>query len=680
MIRPAPPKKLGPDPYTRVSPIRDVIHNYLTFSVFERDVIDSRYFQRLHFVLQNSAAYAAYPSNKNSQFVHSLGVSHLCGRLFVHGLKNSHQDVLAPFLKDADKFLARHIDFIQDREGTTADIQHSWRDLIGNSARFLHNPPDTSPLDISTLSLKLNPDFVVNTIWLALRICGLSHDIGHLPMSHSFEHAIKDIDNVCYSLGINKSHPDLYKSISAHKTPISSDALSPERTDPAGTLSRLAAIFEVTTEEIEEGLSSLAIHERRSLRILDEIRRSPVNYYKPRDDLYRDLLFSLSQVILLSSKNISFRSNIFLAAIRDIVASGLDADRLDYAIRDPRASGLELGAFDLDRIVTNFTLCRADGRYQFAFADNCVSAIESFFHQRYLLYTTLVYHRTAVRAKAVLRELIARLIIYAYRNPDNRISSVLAEAGIVELQHQREDHRLVSALLPASKRNLWRLDDARLRTLLFDVSEFIAGRTDTERSENRNELGMIGLLADTFIFRQRENLISFGKGTISAHGTMKELGINDVNPFNIGDGEAKNQFRELISKHRKQLIEEYDGKVCLIVSELPPKTYKAGDRSESKVYVTTRGRDNAVPIENVSAFLAEQENIEKRDMDFSISFVARNIRFNKVRGNDNRPTDDDNEVKVRVSDIYKELIQSIAVIKRALIIAPGTTQASQEVP
>ncbi len=169
------------------------------------------------------------------------------------------------------------------------------------------------------------------------------------------------------------------------------------------------------------------------LLILDEIARSPLNQYSDDEAHYRDYVFLIAQAILLSAKKDAIpTAGSFLLAIRDIVASGLDADRLDYTLRDPRASGLEIGAFDLDRIVTNCTLCRTGERFRIAFSDNSISAIESFFHQRYLLYSALVYQRTAVRAKAVLRELLARVLVYCYRCPNDAVAELAHRAGLVE--------------------------------------------------------------------------------------------------------------------------------------------------------------------------------------------------------------------------------------------------------
>ena len=78
-----------------------------------------------------------------------------------------------------------------------------------------------------------------------------------------------------------------------------------------------------------------------------------------------------------------------------LVDGEIDADRLDYCIRDAHAAGLEFGAIDIERIVSNMMLCKdQDNNFLMIPTDNALSAIESFYHQRYLLYKYEIYHHS----------------------------------------------------------------------------------------------------------------------------------------------------------------------------------------------------------------------------------------------------------------------------------------------
>lgn len=92
------------------------------------------------------------------------------------------------------------------------------------------------------------------------------------------------------------------------------------------------------------------------------------------------------------------------AATVDIINSQLDADRLDYVLRDGYYAGVPNAQYDLERIVQMIqwdvdSIC-FDERAQFA--------IEGYFLARYHLYLQLYYHKTVRAAEVVLRALLRR--------------------------------------------------------------------------------------------------------------------------------------------------------------------------------------------------------------------------------------------------------------------------------
>jgi uncharacterized protein len=62
--------------------IRDPIHGFIQLESLERQVMDSRAFQRLRFIHQLGMTYLVYPGATHSRFEHSLGVMELAGRVF----------------------------------------------------------------------------------------------------------------------------------------------------------------------------------------------------------------------------------------------------------------------------------------------------------------------------------------------------------------------------------------------------------------------------------------------------------------------------------------------------------------------------------------------------------------------------------------------------------------------
>jgi HD superfamily phosphohydrolase len=98
----------------------------------------------------------------------------------------------------------------------------------------------------------------------------------------------------------------------------------------------------------------------------------------------------------------------------DLISSQLDADRLDYVLRDGYYAGVPNAQYDLDRIVQmvwrDETGICFDERAQFA--------IEGYFTARYHLYLQLYYHKTVRAAEVMLRSVIRRARILALERPD----------------------------------------------------------------------------------------------------------------------------------------------------------------------------------------------------------------------------------------------------------------------
>jgi HD superfamily phosphohydrolase len=69
-------------PTKRSHEIRDPIHTFIKVDNRERDVINSRPFQRLRHIHQLALAYLLYPGATHRRFEHSLGVMELAGQVF----------------------------------------------------------------------------------------------------------------------------------------------------------------------------------------------------------------------------------------------------------------------------------------------------------------------------------------------------------------------------------------------------------------------------------------------------------------------------------------------------------------------------------------------------------------------------------------------------------------------
>jgi HD superfamily phosphohydrolase len=133
---------------------RDPIHTFISVRTDERNVIDSRPFQRLRHIHQLALTYLVYPGTTHKRFEHSLGVMEIASRIY---------DI---------------VDIVTAPENVFHDTV---RDII--------------------------PDGEGRSYWKSvLRVAALCHDLGHLPFSHAagaellpngydHEHLTKDIIN-----------------------------------------------------------------------------------------------------------------------------------------------------------------------------------------------------------------------------------------------------------------------------------------------------------------------------------------------------------------------------------------------------------------------------------------------------------------------------------------------------
>ena len=77
--------------------INDSIHGLIRLSEFEKQIISSVGFNRLHDVYQNSTVYLTYPSNRTKRFEHSIGTMKLCSDMFFYSIENATEDNIIKF-------------------------------------------------------------------------------------------------------------------------------------------------------------------------------------------------------------------------------------------------------------------------------------------------------------------------------------------------------------------------------------------------------------------------------------------------------------------------------------------------------------------------------------------------------------------------------------------------------
>ncbi len=90
-------------------------------------------------------------------------------------------------------------------------------------------------------------------------------------------------------------------------------------------------------------------------------------------------------------------------ALRAIVSGELDADRMDYLLRDSFFTGVNYGRYDVEWILQNLEAVERDGRAVLALGKAAIFAFEDFLLSRYHMFLSVYLHHTSVSFDWMLR-------------------------------------------------------------------------------------------------------------------------------------------------------------------------------------------------------------------------------------------------------------------------------------
>ncbi|CDZ55603.1 hypothetical protein, partial [Neorhizobium galegae] len=317
-----------------ITTISDSVHHAIDINIFEREFIDSSYFQRLHFILQNSTAFVSFPSNKNTRFPHSLGVAAVAGEIFSRSLSNASATDLRILLPKMANFLLQLCEKLEgatQRDGAFEEPPSSMEDAlrrcdeahtdtISGLSGFLHNPLHSTSGSQSipdeeddtrgrvTFHERFGPfsvRFIVDTYWQAVRLYALMHDIGHLPMSHSFEAALESQAQL-YTVRENEEASGEKFDVSVRLAYEEYERLLTERRneykfDADHYLSFFQDLLDIPSAEIEAATFHKAFHEVRGISIFNRHARKPGPGFPEEIIPYRRLVNHLCLAMIYSN-------------------------------------------------------------------------------------------------------------------------------------------------------------------------------------------------------------------------------------------------------------------------------------------------------------------------------------------------------------------------------------------
>ncbi len=601
----------------RNKPIRDIVHNYIYVTPIEEVMIDNPKFQRLRYISQNSLAYLTYPSNGINRFTHSLGVMHNGGRMFKKALENAEAKDLEQFIKNCEKLILKFKDDIPELQNNTIeDVQEEWIDKYGNISGFNHLPNST---DDKKINLDTKQIAIINIIWQSVRLGCVLHDIGHFPYSHLYENAVEKY----------------LHNRKAKKNTVSDDIVEEQKNKLYNSYEKQCKkIFTTLDIQYTNAGSHLPLHEMKGVDLLssffDATNQGSVHLSKLCVELGK-AIFIINKDLHKSIQNINAKEKIVLNTIlclHTIISSEIDADRLDYCVRDAICSGTELGAIDTERIINSYKLIQEpNNEFIILLTNSGMSAIEEFFHQRYLLYKYIIFHHNVVRLNGVLEEIIKKLLeIVQKKDTTCPVYIILEKHNFFNTKKEEDKRELLSSY------SFEFYDDYWLKATISDIYH---------SKINKEELSYLMQLIEIYLYRKLNYISSLWKRDVDINitvqnilkklerkryfGTCFEQDKNEhvikmINQYLFG--KANPNYNTFITKLTKKI--ESKG-VHLLASICKPRIY-SNNQKESLKIAEKDINNEYIEAYKISKYLSALKEQESSSINFRLAFVNKEIR------------------------------------------------------
>ena len=140
------------------------------------------------------------------------------------------------------------------------------------------------------------------------------------------------------------------------------------------------------------------------------------------------------------------------AVLKELVSGpNLDADRMDYLLRDAYFTGIANGRYDVDQLVGSLRIYERDGRPVLGVDSRGLVALESFVLARYMMFATVYFHHTTRMFERSLQEALREIwpeprkldpIEKFLEWDDFRVLDVLRDVQSTAARALRERHKL----------------------------------------------------------------------------------------------------------------------------------------------------------------------------------------------------------------------------------------------
>jgi HD superfamily phosphohydrolase len=231
-----------------------------------------------------------------------------------------------------------------------------------------------------------------------LRLAALLHDVGHMPFSHQFEDC--DAGNTLLT------NQDIIKKLWTEELNRFIGSAPPKLSHES--------ISVRCAYDILKSIPSL------NFDIKDIIGMMENGFIEPSDKFCKHSLNAIKwfgRVPDIESKfSGKFIGNAIQQLFKDIISCEIDADKMDYLLRDSYFSGCNYGFYNLDHLSKNICLGYeldinpSNTWVGIALNKKGLGALEDFVHSRFRMYLQVYNHKTVVGFKWLVRNALSELL------------------------------------------------------------------------------------------------------------------------------------------------------------------------------------------------------------------------------------------------------------------------------
>lgn len=386
--------------------VTDNIHESIPLSKLESMLIATPFFYRLHDVYQSSTVYLTFPCNRTKRYEHSLGTMHLAGEMFFSAVTNAESLVRDGLLAEAEEKIKKIINSISTTDFAKycnitsikpffRPARHDLNAWAGFERRIRYEEIRDSALEHFFPSFSENSlirKFTYQCVLEAVRLVALFHDVGHPPFSHILEDALLDLYYKCSS---NNSYD-------AKKSEQLQSCLKPYVDSNERSINTILGAYKDYKADLHEciGVKFLCLALRSYFDRLCEMDNNDAG--AATQVAYGICIAELALAILCEADNFSL-------SLHRIIDGVIDADRMDYIMRDSQNSGVDWGKIPYTRLINSCRMVRFEEFYLIAYPKKLINDIDDIIINRYKIFSRINYHHRSMKTGALLKKLVLAL-------------------------------------------------------------------------------------------------------------------------------------------------------------------------------------------------------------------------------------------------------------------------------